>query len=219
VPVGQHRRRRFDGRDLDPHTSGPGDAPFHAWRQRLAALPRFAMGSELAGEIETVEVVQPDGTDAYIVRSTEDPDVTFSVPTNGDYQFTPGERATVANTRAGSLIIGSPVAGERSKSQKGTARLSGQLDELALLSASPDTIAAGGTESVTFTGVGFSSSPVDTFTPVVKDETTPPDEWTEDVDVTISSVAYVSASSVTANVTVAASKAAGYQISVRVTRS
>jgi hypothetical protein len=164
-------------------------------------------------------IVSPDGEQAYIVQSTEDPTVQYSQPTNGDYQFTPGQRSTVVNTRAGGLIIGSPVAGEKSKSQSATARLTGELDELSIVSASPDEIAAGSSENVTLTGVGFSESPLDNFTAVVKDETVPPDDWGEDTDVTISSVTWVSSSEVTADVAVAASKEVGFYLSVRVERS
>ena len=195
MPVGPHSRRAFDMRDLLP---GRAQA-LTQFRQQLARERDFQRGGDFA--IYSAEVVRANGFDRYVFRSPSSPSFEFEAPVAPGVRYSPGEKATLAQTRNGSVAVAGAVAGEKGKSERPSANRSRSLDILILQAADPDELALGATESVTFTGVGFSDDPVDIIEAVTPHPTLPDEEWELRADVTVGLVSYVSATQVTADVT------------------
>lgn len=195
MPVGPHSRRAFDMRDLLPGAS----RPLTQFRQQLARERDFQRGGDFA--VYSAEVVRANGYDRYIFQSPSSPSFEFEAPVAPGVRYSPGEMATLGQTRSGSVAIAGAVAGEKRKSERPAATRSRSLDLLVLTAAAPDEVALGETESVTFTGIGFSDDPVDIIEAVVPHETLPDEEWELRADVTVGVVTYVSETEVTADVT------------------
>lgn len=194
MPVGPHTRRSHDMRDLVPGRA----RALTAYRQEIARQREFEGGGDFP--IITAEVLRANGHDRYVFRRHQDA-AEFEAPTAPGVRFVPGERATLAQTRQGSIAIGGPVGGEKGKSNLPASTQRTELDALALISADPDEVELGETVEVTFTGVDFSADPVDIIEAVTPHPTLPDHLWEVREDVTVGTVTYVSATEVTADVT------------------
>jgi hypothetical protein len=195
MPVGPHSRRLFDQRDMLPGRA----RALTEFRQLIARRREFEGGGEFA--ITTAEVLRANGQDRYVFRNRFDSSGEFEAPVAPGVRLIPGERATLASTRQGSIAIGGPVGGEKRKSEHPTGSQSHTFDLLELELADPDSLELGETVEVTFTGIGFSDDPVDIIEAVVPDPTTPDALLAVRADVTVGVVTYVSETQVTADVT------------------
>lgn len=205
MPVGLHRRRRYDLRAYDPHAGAPSRVAEQAHRQIDAGRERFGFGAD-GDPIESGEIAGAAGRNKYRVRSSEDRNVVVEVPSATSARLAPGTKATIAHTRAGAVIIAPPVGGERRKSEAPGQRQSRQDDAIYIVRTDPVEVTAGSTEEVTFYGGPFRETPVDVLVPLVPDLTAPPSEWEEDAEVTVGTVTWVSEGEITANVTVDAGR-------------
>lgn len=137
--------------------------------------------------------------------------------------FAPGTIVAVGshmgNRAEGEYILSSPPPGRRGGATFGQVfPVPGTFDAVGITSASPATLDAGvSNQAVTLTGYGFRQTPLDDIEAVVWSEASA--AYIADSLVTIHTLAWVSATSVTCLIDVSASAPDGYLVNVRVQRS
>ena len=209
MPTGPWQRPKFDQRDYHPHQ--PAEEHLDAsWRERRASRERFTNGAEGDGAIQTVRYVRAAGNGQHIVEFPGDKSRQIRLPSaQGADAFNPGQRVMVGTTRQGMSILGNPPGAEKGLSESPIVVLGGSVDVLGIISASPSSIPAGGTTTVTITGYGFQSD--DVWTAVIYNTSTL--VWDTDPDVTVGTMSYTSATEVDLDLT----PDAGFDITRKIT--
>ena len=132
----------------------------------------------------------------------------FVGSTQGRATYRPGATVPLIQESGlpGLTIAGLPPPGRRGAAAFQLAHPSpSSVDVYGIISATPDVLEVGvDDQAVTVTGYGFNEDPVDTFRPVVFDVAT--GGWADDPDATVHDVVWVSASTVTMEVDVAAGR-------------
>lgn len=218
---GYHRRRNLDYRDVSPHTGSEESSAARAWREQLATAEGFSQGSLGGGELQTYRYLGPAGRGRHRVESPKDQTkeiIITSAP--GIEGFVPGQWVLTGQTQAGPTIIAHPPGAETGLSRQPRTTRSGAVDNVEVISANPSTIEPGQTlAAVAVAGIGFLASPLDTFTPVVPDISTPSDPWATDTLLTLGTPVWVSAEQVNIDVTASSATPVGHLIRFRVRRT
>lgn len=125
----------------------------------------------------------------------------------------------MGNRAEGEYILSPPPPGRRGGASFAQVfPVPGTFDAVGITSGSPSELTSGvSNQAVTLTGYGFRETPLDSFEAVVWNETTR--TYATDSLITIHTVAWVSATSVTCLINVSASAGDGYLVNVRVMRS
>jgi len=218
--MAEHRRFIFHGGQRSPQTGGEESLAQRAFRESLATAESFADGSHGSGEIVALKYVRPNGVGRHILESPRNPAKTIELPSHpGAQGYTPGQYVLTAQQRTGGAVIAPPPGAQKGVSQYETTKRIASVDLVMIESASPATIGVGRTISVTLVGVGFSSSPVDTFTAVKFDDTAPNKPWIADPLITVTSPAWVSATEVTVTVAAGSGAPVGHVVNIEVSRT
>jgi hypothetical protein len=132
----------------------------------------------------------------------------------GSRAFAPGTQVNTArhSGRPGEAIITEPPPGRAGVSAFPINIVVREIDVLEIVSADPSIVDAGFNDTVVLTGIGFSESPLDTFTPVQFNTLTA--EWEADPLVSAGAPTWVDAQTVILPLTVLSSAPEGYQISI-----
>ena len=204
---------------MSPRSGGPESVLAQLYHQGLAVQDHRTAGSLAAGEIVALRYRGPNGIGRHFLESPDDSTKTIEVASVPNLTgFTPGQFVTVAQVQAGSIIIAPPPGGKQNASQHPRSVLSGELDLVAAESASPNRVQVGSTVISIF-GIGFKSSPVDTFTPKKPDPDDPTNLFIVDTLVTLDTIVFVSTTEVTTTITIALSAGLDYPVRLDVTRS
>lgn len=137
---------------------------------------------------------------------------------SGSRTFAPGTQVQTGrfSGRPGEAIITEPPPGRRGASAFPITPVRREIDALGITSALPSTVPAGSTTTVRLSGFGFRESPIDAFRAVRFNPTLA--EWASDPLAVVDSTTWISSTEVDIELTVDASAADGYFISIEVER-
>ncbi len=207
-------------RGISPRSGGAVSFTAQLFHQGLALQAQRSGGSLAAGEIASLRYRGPNGIGRHFLESPDDATKLIDVPSVPNLTgFTPGQFVTIAQTQSGPIIVAPPTGGKQNASQHPRSVQSGEIDLVSVESASPATAPEGVPTAVSIFGVGFKSSPVDTFTPKKPDPTDPTNLFITDTLVTLDTIVFVSTTEVTTTVTIATSAGIDYPVRLDVTRS